>query len=271
MNKLAILAFSLLVFFSTMLWYLANGSLNDYLKSQIQLQGQYYTQQQTQLSLADYSSNEGRGVFSGITLSNPEGYQEKYALIIDKVNIELSQVRDPSLTKAPSPFQTSSSTDNKVVVKTKLNRLTINKLTINFEKKNVDSFKSQSNISELLKLVKIQLALDYPQDYPEISAKWYAQKNPELNAEAYAELNPQAGPIIEHTKKPKKRGKPQNFIGIDAITINTLELNSFSDGVTQHTTVNNITLPSLGVERKIVSNQIGGELLVSLLNLHKQN
>ncbi len=73
-----------------MLWYLANNSLNEYLASQITLQGHYYTGQITTVTQADFSTNSGIATFKGIHLANIEHYQAKNALTIDEISVELS-------------------------------------------------------------------------------------------------------------------------------------------------------------------------------------
>lgn len=270
MNKLAVLAFALLVFFSTMLWYLASGSLNEYLKSQIQLQGQYYSQQTTQVALADFSANEGVGVFTNITVSNPKGYKAQYALIIDEAKIELSPPKIRS-TINTSPFQSDPGVNANNALVTTVKQLTINKLTLNYQRtpQSISSSQAQNNILTITAQIQKQLAQDYPEFYPEISAKLYAEKHPQLNAEAYADSHPEAGPIIEHKQTKKKRGKPQTHINIDAIVINKFELNMIKNDMTETVEFNNITLAAVGGEQGIVANQMGGELLLTLLNLAK--
>jgi hypothetical protein len=247
LNKLAVLAFTLLLFFSTMLWYLASGSLNDYLKSQIELQGHYYSGQKTTLTLADFSSNTGIASFKQINLSNLGDYQTQQALMIDEAQVELATQQDQYLL-------------------TKINKITINKLSLNIEQKN----DGLSNIKQLIEQVSLTLANDYPELYPAISAKIYAAKNPDLNAEKYAKSHPQAGPIIEHTKQKKKRSKPQQKIIISAININTLELNMLQDGVTNSIQKHNIEIPTIGGSEGLVTNQLGGEILLHLLKLANQ-
>ena len=268
MNKLAILAFSLLVFFSSILWYLANGSLNEFLKSQIQLQGQYYTKQATLLDFADYSADTGIGVFTDITLANPDGYQAKYALTIDKVKIELASSVNNITTKSTSPFKEQH------VSITTIKQLTINKLILNIDHQytppnHEQSNATQSNINTLITQVKNQLALDYPEFYPEISAKLYAQKNPQLNAEAYANSHPQSGPIIEHKQTKKKRGKAQDKLKIQTIAINELVLNVTNNGINEVIQLHKLQLAPIGNEQGLVTNQIGGELLLALLSLSR--
>ncbi|MCW8866020.1 MAG: hypothetical protein OQK09_09070 [Colwellia sp.] len=262
MNKLAVLAFTLLVFFSTMLWYLANGSLNEYLKSQIQLQGQYYTKQPTQLSLADFSTNNGFGTFRELTLGNPENYQTKYALIIDEASVKLASPQATVTAKKTNAFKENHTLLISVA------QLTLNKLTLNIEQ-NTD----QTNNRELIAQIKSQLAQDYPELYPEISAKLYAEQNPQLNAEAYAKSHPKSGPIVEHKQTKKKRGKAQTKINIQAITINTLIVNTTHNDTTDSVHFSNIQLSPIGGEQGIVTNQLGGELLIALLRLpeHKEN
>lgn len=240
-----------------MLWYLANGSLNEYLKSQIQIQGQYYSQQLTTLTLADYSASSGIGSFKEIKLSNPKGYQAPYALFIDSADIILLPAQASASAQNSSPFKDNST------LPTTVKQLTINELIVNNEKISP----SKTNIVEIIALIKSQLAQDYPELYPEISAKLYAQKNPDLNAQTYAQEHPQAGPIVEHTKAKKKRGKVQPKLRIEAITINTLKIKTLHEGITKTTLHNNVQLSGIGGEHGIVANQFGGELLLALLNL----
>lgn len=244
MNKLAIIAFALLITLSSMLWFLANGSLNEFIKSQIQLQGHYYTGQTTNIVLSDFSSSTGTGEFKQLAILNLDGYKDKYALTIDEAQVELvKQPTNPLLTQ--------------------IKKLTINKLTLHIEKISGKT----TNIEQLIDKAALTLAKDYPELYPNISAKIYAQQNPQLNAEEYAESHPQAGPIVEHTKAKKKRGKPQGKINIAEITINTVEFITIENNISKSKSINNVTIASLGGEQGIVTNQLGGVILVSLLNL----
>ncbi len=244
MNKLAVLAFALLLFFSTMLWYLASGSLNEYLKSQIELQGHYYSGQKTTLALADFSSNTGIATFNQLSLANLSHYQAQNALIIDEVHIKVSTKQSQYLL-------------------TEISKITINKLTLNIEQETNEI----NNIDQLIQKISLQLASDYPQLYPQISAKIYAKNNPDLNAEKYAKKNPQAGPIIEHTTHKKSRGKPQQKIIISTINIKNLTLNTMQAGSTNSIQKHNIKLAKIGGMEGLVMNQIGGEILLHLLKL----
>ena len=248
MNKLAVLAFALLLFFSSMLWYLASGSLNEYLKSQIELQGHYYSGQRTTLALANFSSNTCVATFNQLSLANFKHYQAQHALIIDEVHVKLSAKQSQNLI-------------------TEINEVTINNLTLNLEYK----VGGISNIEQLIQRINLKLAQDYPELYPEISAKIYAESNPELNAELYtgktAKNNPQAGPIIEHTTQKKKRGKPQQRIIISAIKIKNLELNIIQADSANLIKEHNINIAGIGGKEGMVINQLGGEILLHLLKL----
>jgi len=246
LNKLAILAFTLLVFFSTMLWYLANGSLNEYLKSQVELQGYYYSGQTTTLDLAEFSPQTGITTFDQLNLTNLNNYQAQHVLVIDKAQVELSQNENSQLLLT-------------------ISKVSINKLTLNLEQKPNE----ETNIEKLTQRIRLKLANDYPQLYPEISAKLYAENNPELSADKYAASHPQSGPMVEHTKQKKKRDKPQQKIIISAINIKTIELNTIENGVTNSITKHNVNISTVGNKEGFEKNQIGGEFLLRLLNLVK--
>lgn len=230
-----------------MLWYLANASLNDYLKSQIQLQGQYYSGQKTTIGLADFSADTGIAQFKQLNLANLTHYHAQHALIIDEAHLEISAQQPPYLM-------------------TQVNKITINNLILNIEQKAGRA----ANIDQLIDHISLKLADDYPALYPAISAKIYAAKNPTLNAEKYAQNHPQAGPIIEQTKPKKTRSKPQQKIIISAITIKTLTLNTIEGDAIDSIHKHNIDITAIGKSEGFESNQLGGELLLTFLNLAKQ-
>jgi len=244
LNKLAVLAFSILLLLSTILWYLANGSLNEYLKSQIELQGHYYSGQEASLLLAEFSDNTNSAQLNHLTLANLASYQAKNVLSVDQVFIELSAQQNSSLL-------------------TKIDKITLNKLIINIE----ENKEGVSNIEQLIQIISLTLAKDYPQSYPAISAKIYAQEHPELDAEQYAKNHPEVGVITEHTKAKKSRGKAKPKMMIAAFNIKELELNITKKGITQLVLKQNITVNNIGGTEGIEMNQIGGEILLNLLKL----
>ena len=228
-----------------MLWYLANGSLNEYLKSQIELQGHYYSGQTTTLELADFSANNRTALFKQLNVHNLNNYKAQHVLTIDEAKVELSANQQHLLTK--------------------ITNITINKLTLNIEQ-NVDGNKNTAQLSEL---ISVKLANDYPELYPAISAKIYAEKNPALNAVEYVKNHPQAGQIIAHKKQKKKRGKAQQKIMIAAINIKTLELNTTQGDVSHSIQKHNVNIYTIGGKEGYILNQMGGEILLHLLNLAK--
>jgi len=242
LNKLAVLAFTLLVFFSTMLWYLANGSLNEYLKSQITLQGNYYSGQTTHVASADFSPNTGTALFEQLSVGNSQ--QEQNILTIDQAQAVLS----------------SEQTHHQL---TKIESITINTLRLNIEQ----TSDNQTNIESLIEKISLTLANDYPELYPAISAKIYAAKNPQLNAEAYAKEHPEAGPIIERTQQKKTRGKPQQKMAIATVHIKNLELNSIQGDSETLIVKNDVQITAIGGATGMVINQLGGEILLNLLKL----
>ena len=244
LNKLGVLAFALLLFFSTMLWYLANGSLNEYVKSQIELQGNYYSGLQTSLKKANYNSDTGQASLSQLSLANLSNFESEYSLVVDKAEIEISSEQSLHLL-------------------TKVKHLFLNKLIINIEQKST----GLNNIEQLIKKVSLTLANDYPQYYPEISARIYAQNNPELNADEYAKKISHKGPIIEHINPKKQRGKPQQKIIISSINIKNLQLNIINGEISKSIIKENIRLPAIGGQEGVFTNQLGGEILLSLFTL----
>lgn len=226
-----------------MLWYLANGSLNEYLSSQVQLQGHYYSGQQTELTSAEYASNTGVAQFKQLKLANLQDHHSKYVLIIDNAFVEVL------------PEQSS--------LVTQINQVSIDNLTINIERKSGN----ESNVEQLIKTISLKLAHDYPKHYPAISAKIYAANNPSLNADEYAKKHPQTMPVIKDNKPKKTRGKPQQKIAISAITIKTVTLNTIKlDGI-DTVQLHDIKISIPNLNEGYVSNQLGGELLLTFLSL----
>ncbi len=264
LNKLAILAFALLIFFSTMLWYLANGSLNEYLKSQVLLQSQYYSGQKATLLNAEYSTDDGATYFNELTLTNLDGLSAPLILSVGQVTAQLAQTPTSQL-NSPS------------IQKKTITIVTIEKLMIsNLEAWSEITLSGEENLELLAQNITMQLASDYPALYPEISAKIYAAQHPELNEKLALEK------LIEHeTKretnqaviqanavKQKKRllGKAQTRIIISSAIINNAKLTRIDKGQSTKIHFKNIELGSFGGEHGLDSNQLGGELLKAILN-----
>jgi len=249
-----------------MLWYLANGSLNEYLKSQVLLQSEYYSGQQTQLLKANFSSDKGQTTFDQLSVSNLNALSQPQLLTINKISAQLAQVASRQLN--------STSLQNKNIPIVNIEKLTLHKLHIWSE----HTSNGKTNLEVLVNKVSKQLALDYPALYPNLSAELYAKEHPELNATAeIANLEKQTDSqpietnkavIASKEAKQKKRllGKAQTRIIISSVVINELTLTSIKNNKEIQQDFQNIEFGGIGDENGIDSNQLGGELLRRLLN-----
>ena len=253
-----------------MLWYLADGSLNDYLKSQVILQGQYYSGQQTDVAQAKFVSNTGILTLEQLTLANLKSEKSKSVIIIDKISVQLAPVK-------PSSRAQKGNNISKKVQHITVDKITINKLRFNL------TASPENNLMQLQQKISQKLATDFPVLYPDIAAKLYAQQHPELNAasiENTAEGLIQKN-VIENNQaaleakaaKQKKRilGKATTRITILAFTIESLEINTIhEDGSNLMRHFNNIELPVIGKEHGLASKQLGGEIIRLLLDAANQ-
>lgn len=269
MNKLAVLALTLLLFFSAMLWYFAEQSLNDYLKSQVTLQSHYYSAQEAKLLSADFSNNTGIAKFTSFSLRNIEGFTQPLLLKVDKISAQLVPV--------PSKQLDSRSLQKDTTTIVHVKQLRFEHLQAWSEVVN-SSETGSTNLEVLYTKVNTQLATDYPALYPQKSAELYAKMYPERSEKlALAALNTvqkvkpvetNKAVISSNETKQKKRllGKAKtrvivtSFI-IDELTLTTLKHNQVT---TKH--FNNVELGPFGDESGLARNQLGGELLRQLLD-----
>ncbi len=274
-----------------MLWYLADGSLNDYLKSQVVLQGQYYSGGEASISQAKFANNTGTLTLENLTLSNIKNIAQNDVMVIDQVIVQLAPV------KATSVPQRSHNDISKNIQHITVEKVTINKLRFNLTEgltqqlteDLAENFPQKSTHNKLNNLIRLQqrisqkLAADYPALYPDIAAKNYAKQHPELNAalvnnepkntkqKAATEINQAV--IESKSAKHKKRllGKATTRITILAFTVKSLEIKHIAkDGSNQVKHFSNIELPVIGQEYGLASNQIGGEILRLLLQTANQ-
>ena len=268
MNKLAVLAFALLLFFSTMLWYLANSSLNDYLKSQVILQSNYYSSQEAKLLSASYSDTTGITHFTNFSLSNIVGSIQPLLLRADNINAQLAKV--------PTRQLNSPSIQKKTTTIVHVEELRLGSLQAWSEVIKTNN-SSQTNLQVLLDQVNTKLATDYPALYPQISAELYAKRYPERSEKLALEAletkpNEQAvennqAVIASNEAKQKKRllGKAITRVKISSVIIDELTLSVIHETKTQTKQFKNIQLGSFGNENGLESNQMGGELLKQIL------
>ena len=174
MNKLAVLAFAILLFLSTMLWYLANGSLNDYLKSQVLLQSHYYSGQKSQLLSADFSTNTGITTFTNFSVANIDGLTQPQLFKVDNISVQLAEL-------ATSQFD-APSVAKKTTTLVHVKQLRFSNLHAWSEIDKI-SETGKTNLQILIKKVERKLATDYPALYPQLSAELYAKMYPERSIE----------------------------------------------------------------------------------------
>lgn len=252
-----------------MLWYLANGSLNDYLKSQVLLQSQYYSGQKSQLLSADFSNNTGITDFIGFSLTNIDGLTQPQVFSVDKMSVQLAEV-------ATQQFD-APSIQKKTTTLVHVKELRFSQLNAWSEIPKA-STSGKTNIAVLFNKIETQLATDYPALYPEISAEIYAKMYPE-RSEALAleslDAKPKAQEVesnqaIIASKKAKQNkrllGKAITRVKIESVIIDNLTMTIIRDNNVITKQVKNIQLGSIGDENGLGSNQLGGELLRRLLN-----
>jgi hypothetical protein len=273
LNKLALLAFSLLIFFSSMLWYLADGSLNDYLKSQVLLQSEYYSGYPASLREASYESHTGIAVFQQFTLKNRQDLYPTELLNIDNIKV--------TLTNKPIKQLSTASLANKTTTLVHVETLQLGQVKIWVSSTSI----SDTSLNQQQTFIINKLAKDFPALYPQVSAKLYAQKYPErseqlaiqseeVSAQATKPEKNQAVIIAKQNKQQKRvLGKAQTRLKISSISIEQLSIYSIEQGNTSVEHFTNIALDSLGGEYGLASNQLGGELLNRLITkaIHLQN
>ncbi len=269
MNKLAVLAFALLLFFSTMLWYLANSSLNDYLKSQVILQSNYYSSQEAKLLSASYSDTTGITHFTDFSLSNIDGSTQPLLLKANNINAQLAKV--------PTRQLDSPSIQKKTTTIVHVEELRLGSLQAWSEVPKT-SESGNTNLDILLNQVNTKLATDYPALYPQISAGLYAKMYPERSEKlALEELDTKPrvqtvetnqAVIASNEAKQKKRllGKALTRVKISSVIIDDLTLTVINENTTQTMQFKNIQLGSFGNKNGLESNQLGGELLKQILS-----
>jgi hypothetical protein len=80
------------------LWFLAGGSLNDYVKTQIETVGTQVTEQQVTVKAVDIKLTSGAGSILGINLPNPKGFTQPNAFTLGEVTLDINL---ESLTSSP--------------------------------------------------------------------------------------------------------------------------------------------------------------------------
>ena len=90
MKKLFAIVFILLLICGGALWFLANGSLDDFIKTQIETEGSKITSQQVSVKSVEMKLLEGAGIINGFSLSNTKQYKYKNAFSFDTVVLDIN-------------------------------------------------------------------------------------------------------------------------------------------------------------------------------------
>lgn len=80
------------------LWFLAGGSLNDFIKNQIETVGTQVTEQTVSVKSVDIKLTSGAGSILGINLANPKTYNQPNAFSLGEVTLDINL---ESLTSSP--------------------------------------------------------------------------------------------------------------------------------------------------------------------------
>ena len=75
------------------LWFLAGGSLNDYIKNQIETIGTQVTEQPVTVKAVDIKLTSGSGSILGINLANPKTYSQPSAFSLGEMTLDINLER----------------------------------------------------------------------------------------------------------------------------------------------------------------------------------
>lgn len=80
------------------LWFLAGGSLNEFIKQQIETVGKDITEQKVDVKVVDIKLMDGAGSILGLSLENPKEYTYPHAFSLGEITLDINV---DSLTKDP--------------------------------------------------------------------------------------------------------------------------------------------------------------------------
>lgn len=98
MKIIATFLVAILLLLGGTLWFLADGSLNEFVKAQIEGVGLSVTEQKVSVDTVDIRLTEGAGSIKGLKLPNPSGYDYPNAFTLGETTLDLNLA---SLTKEP--------------------------------------------------------------------------------------------------------------------------------------------------------------------------
>ncbi|WP_206483510.1 hypothetical protein [Thalassotalea sp. G2M2-11] len=98
MKILASIAVVILLICGGALWFLAGGSLNELVKTQIETVGQQITEQKVTVNKVDIQLTQGAGSILGVNLPNPADYKLPNAFSLGEITLDINL---ESLTEEP--------------------------------------------------------------------------------------------------------------------------------------------------------------------------
>ena len=104
MNKLAPIALILLFSFGGALWYLANNSLNEHIRSRVIQVGEYYTELNVSVDAVEVNLSQGTGTMRGLRLYTDKQLDESSPGEI-QANISIITIENVDLTFEPARIQ----------------------------------------------------------------------------------------------------------------------------------------------------------------------
>ena len=90
MNKLSALILIILLACGGALWFVANGSLNDYIKQQIEVTGSSLTAQTVTVENVDIRLSTGAGTINGFTITNPSNYNYSHLFSLETITLDIN-------------------------------------------------------------------------------------------------------------------------------------------------------------------------------------
>ena len=128
------------------LWFVAGGSLNDFVKAQIESVGLQVTEQKVSVNLVDIRLSEGAGTIKGLNLPNPKGYGAENAFTLGETTLDINLesltstpiVLDAIIIKQPSAY-IQITKDGKSNIKELIDIIKKNTATGNAQKTTTDS------------------------------------------------------------------------------------------------------------------------------------
>lgn len=98
MKIIASIIVVLLVLSGGAMWFLAGGSLNEFIKTQIETVGTQVTEQPVTVKTVDIKLTSGAGTILGIDLPNPKTYSQPSAFSLGEITLDINL---ESLTSSP--------------------------------------------------------------------------------------------------------------------------------------------------------------------------